>query len=233
MIHGFDWAIISFLNQFMGRWPHFDTAAMFFSENDLLRGGIQSALLWAAWFRTDNAAENDRARRIIVSTLAACVVGIVFVRVATLAVPFRLRPIADPFSGLHFPVATTAWVAWSAFPSDHAVLFFALATALWSISPVLGAISFLDSLIVVCLRIYLGIHFPTDVLGGAALGIAIAYGARWSVWQRVADFAMWWMRAQPASFYAVLFVATYELAVVFSDVIIFGRILFQNVSRLL
>jgi membrane-associated phospholipid phosphatase len=227
MIHAFDWSILSFLNQFVGRWPHVDNAAMFFSENDLVRGGIPSALLWAAWFIGDGE-KRDRARKAIICTLVACVLGIVIARVATLAVPFRIRPIADPSSGLHFPAARTSWVAWSAFPSDHAILFVALAICLWTISRVLGAVAFGHTAIVLGLRVYLGIHYPTDVLGGAVLGVAIAYGARWPAWQQVATLPMGWLRAHPPSFYAMLFLVTYELTVVFSDVIVFARILLQS-----
>jgi hypothetical protein len=57
---------------------------------------------------------------------------------------------------------------WSSFPSDHACLFFALATGLCLISPVIGGLALLHASLIVSLpRIYLGLHYPTDVLAGA------------------------------------------------------------------
>lgn len=59
-----------------------------------------------------------------------------------------------------------------AFPSNHAVNMFALATALgyhyrrwvWALGGLAAAVAYS--------RVYLGVHYPGDVLGGAILGVA-------------------------------------------------------------
>jgi undecaprenyl-diphosphatase len=62
----------------------------------------------------------------------------------------------------------------SAFPSDHATAAFAIAGALslryrrWSV-PLLGAAALLAFS-----RVLLGVHYPSDVIAGAALGLAAA-----------------------------------------------------------
>jgi undecaprenyl-diphosphatase len=65
------------------------------------------------------------------------------------------------------------------FPSSHAVNVFAaaffLAQPFKKISPILFAIAGL----VAYSRIYIGVHYPLDVLGGAAIGITIAWPMRW------------------------------------------------------
>lgn len=62
----------------------------------------------------------------------------------------------------------------TSFPSDHATLAFAVTIALASASRRLGSWLALFSVIVLFSRIYVGVHYPSDVIGGAALGALVA-----------------------------------------------------------
>jgi undecaprenyl-diphosphatase len=63
---------------------------------------------------------------------------------------------------------------WSSFPSDHAVLLFTLITGVFLISKRLGVFVLLYSVIIALIpRIYLGLHYPTDIIAGAILGVSI------------------------------------------------------------
>jgi undecaprenyl-diphosphatase len=63
---------------------------------------------------------------------------------------------------------------WS-FPSDHATATFAIATAFLLHAPRRRGAAFLAAALLVCLsRIYVGTHYFTDILGGAATGIVAA-----------------------------------------------------------
>jgi decaprenylphosphoryl-5-phosphoribose phosphatase len=92
----------------------------------------------------------------------------------------RLPPLASAPSGLSFP-------------SAHATSSLAAATAMGRVSP--GTRPPLYALAgAICLtRPYLGMHYPSDVLGGAALGLVI--GASWpglrppAVEERLIDLA--------------------------------------------
>jgi undecaprenyl-diphosphatase len=58
------------------------------------------------------------------------------------------------------------------FPSAHATSAFAVATAMTRVDP-LGALAFGLALLLALGRPYLGMHYPSDVLAGAALGVAL------------------------------------------------------------
>jgi membrane-associated phospholipid phosphatase len=58
------------------------------------------------------------------------------------------------------------------FPSAHATSSFACATAMTRIAPEAAVLFALAAAIAVC-RPYLGMHYPSDVLGGVFLGIAL------------------------------------------------------------
>jgi undecaprenyl-diphosphatase len=61
-----------------------------------------------------------------------------------------------------------------AFPSGHTATAFACATVLAWASPRLRIPAFLLAAAIGCSRIYVGVHWPLDVLGGAVLGVLVA-----------------------------------------------------------
>ena len=58
------------------------------------------------------------------------------------------------------------------FPSAHATSSFAVATAMTRVEP-FGALAFVLALALALGRPYLGMHYPSDVLVGALLGVAL------------------------------------------------------------
>ncbi|HDR9283070.1 MULTISPECIES: undecaprenyl-diphosphatase [Burkholderiaceae] len=71
----------------------------------------------------------------------------------------------------------------ASFPSDHLTLWWAIAFSLWMQRGRLGAALTLLGIPVAWARIYLGVHFPLDMLGAAAVAGFSAWftlrGSRW------------------------------------------------------
>lgn len=60
------------------------------------------------------------------------------------------------------------------FPSDHAVMAGAVAAGLLLVYRRLGLLALLSALLMAFARVYVGAHWPDDVLAGLILGIAVA-----------------------------------------------------------
>lgn len=62
----------------------------------------------------------------------------------------------------------------ASFPSDHAVGGFALAVGVWLYDRTLGSVLLALAAPLAFARVYVGTHYPADVVAGAALGAAVA-----------------------------------------------------------
>ena len=67
------------------------------------------------------------------------------------------------------------------FPSGHAATSFAAATVLSFAFPRLAPILLVLAAAVGFSRVYVGVHYPLDIVGGAFLGVAIATALRYLV----------------------------------------------------
>lgn len=67
------------------------------------------------------------------------------------------------------------------FPSGHSTASFALATSLTLYWPAIAAISMSAAVLVALSRVYLGYHYPSDIMAGTLLGIISALGMGWII----------------------------------------------------
>ncbi len=93
----------------------------------------------------------------------------------------RLRPFL--VLQVHQLIAMPADEKYS-FPSGHATFFFALSAAIYLYNKKWGIWFFLVSTLMNISRIIAGVHYPSDILGGMVLGVAVAYGTSYIIDKR-------------------------------------------------
>jgi undecaprenyl-diphosphatase len=223
----FDSSIITFLNSFARHSWVFDSFVYMLSGNDLLKGGVIVTLIWWAWFRPGPNKTNDR--EYLVCGVLACLFAVLIARGLATMLPFRPRPMT--VAALHFQTPFGAndggLIDWSSFPSDHAAVFFALGTSIFFVWRAAGMAALIYVFLFIAMpRLYLGFHYPTDIFGGALIGIALAFTARVKVFRDwVGRLMTPWLEHSPGSFYACLFLLTYEIASLFQSLRLIGRFL--------
>ena len=86
----------------------------------------------------------------------------------------RARPFAEQNFVPLIPHADSA-----SFPSGHATFFFAIGTVLYMYNKKAGIVFLAGSALIVMARILAGLHWPSDIIAGAFIGIA----SGWLVWK--------------------------------------------------
>jgi undecaprenyl-diphosphatase len=186
----------------------------------LLKGAVPGGLFWWGWFRKDQ--RTPKSRELLLSGLFAGLLALVVARGLAETLPFRERPLQNPAVHFQLPYegVQTTLIGWSSFPSDHAAVFFALATTFCFISRTAGILALCHAFFIVCLpRIYLGYHYPTDILAGAIVGIGAAYlSQRLALRTAAPRRSLEWIDRQPSISYALLFLVTFQIAISFDSV---------------
>jgi undecaprenyl-diphosphatase len=224
MTGDFDHSIIAFVRHLIGKAWLVDYAALSISDNHLLKGGVFFAVLWGFWFRASDT--QAKTRTILIANLFASQFTIILNQVLKMAAPMRLRPYFASLPGVYFPF-DIGIKSVSSFPSDHATLFFTLATGFWFVSRYIGIAAWFYATLVICLpRLILGMHYPSDLLAGAFIGGASAYLLNVSrIRETIARPVLHWMEKHPALFYAAFFLFSYQIATLFDDLRALGNAL--------
>jgi undecaprenyl-diphosphatase len=190
------------------------------SEFYFTKGVVPLAILCAIWFQPGEA--QHWRRETVIATLCAGLAAFLLGRLLALALPFRVRPLYDSTVHLAFPLAGETppiMRFWSSFPSDHAALWMAIAVGIFLVCRWIGVLAILHCVTFVCLpRIYLGLHYPTDVIAGAVIGAFCAWlFTRAPIRGRFAPFFLRFMEYRPAVGYMLAFLFFFELATMFDE----------------
>ena len=190
-------------------------------QTDFLTGALMVALVCYCWF--SDAAAESRTRLLL--GFGAVLVSGVASRLLQISLPMRLRPMHawdsgfNPLPGIDPALANH----WGSFPSDHAALFFALAAVVWGQSRRLGLLATCSALFGVLPRVYLGLHYLSDVVAGAALGTGLVFMFGRFGPRRLARRAVAWGQQWPGLAYGAAFLVSFEVATLFEDVRQVGR----------
>jgi membrane-associated phospholipid phosphatase len=140
---------------------------------------------WMKWplFAAVGALGDARRRRALPAAAVCAVLAAAFAEAAAFGLKLltdRARPpLADPAIQALVTLPESA-----SFPSGHAATAFAAATAVALLHPRLRAPLLALAAVVALSRVYLGVHFWSDVLVGSALGVAVGLASALGV-QRV------------------------------------------------
>ncbi len=210
-----DYPVMHRLDRFARVVPALDRALLWTTTYYMLTGVVLMACVWYCWFdRPDTATR----ARLLAGTVAAFGAGLGG-RALQLLLPTHLRPMHDPALGMTLPdgVDPAALNHWSSFPSDHAAVQFGLATVVLLASPALGRAMLVWVALLNAARVYLGVHFPTDITGGAALGVLAVLLAGTAPAATAARAALRWERRAPGRFYLLAFFLSYQIATLFDE----------------
>ncbi|MGM9988158.1 MAG: phosphatase PAP2 family protein [Bacillaceae bacterium] len=152
-----DYKLFKSINQLVGRYPFLDTIMIAISQKMRY---LFILIFIVMWFR------NHLHRKI---TILAIFSGGITLLLEFIIKQFYFKP--RPFVNHHAQVLPPSPSQESpSFPSKHTTLAFATATAVIIHKWVLGSIMYILAILTGFSRIWMGQHYPSDIVGSAMLG---------------------------------------------------------------
>ncbi len=156
-----DLILFNIINGFAGKWHWLDLAGIFFAKYFEYFLLIALIIFLVKDFK-------KYWRMVVEAIVAAVFVRFVLAEIIR-RVYFRPRPFV--FNDVHLLISYSPKEA--SFPSGHASFYFALSTIIYSYDKKAGTLFYIASSLIVLGRVFVGIHWPSDILAGAILGVVM------------------------------------------------------------
>jgi len=159
-----DLYIFNLINGLAGKWAWLDYVEMFFAQ-------YFEWFLWIALiiFLLINIKKSWKV--FFEAFLAA---GISKFILAEIIRWMWFRP--RPFVALNFIPLINQSADEASFPSGHASFYFAMSTIVYLYNKKAGIGFYIASCLIVLARVFVGVHWPSDILAGVLLGILVGWG---------------------------------------------------------
>lgn len=159
-----DTQLFYFFNNLAGQSPFFDAVVVFFAF-------YLAYILIALFLALLLISQYSRREKLQIFFITAVSTIIARFGITEIIRFFYHRP--RPFLDLpvHQLLTESSW----SFPSGHATFFFALATVVYLYNKKWGTVFFIATLFMTVSRVVAGVHYPSDIIGGALIGVAIAH----------------------------------------------------------
>lgn len=157
-----DFYLFQQINQFAGRWNCLDSLGIFFAKYF-----EYVLILCLILFLVLNFKK--RWKTVIVAFVSAVLARFVIVEFIRWLWQ-RPRPFIANNVNLLLDYPNKA-----SFPSGHAAFYFALSTIVYFYNKKIGILFYLGSFLICLARVFVGIHWPTDILAGAIIGILFGW----------------------------------------------------------
>lgn len=166
-----DYQLFKLLNQFAGQYSTLDQVVLLFSKYGPILFGL--ILIWLWFSNSQNQHEN---RKIVIYAVAIAFLTLGIDKMIEM-IYFRPRPFVNHSVILLLEKSNLD----PSFPSNHAAGAFALAFALLLKRKKIGAVLLVMACLMALSRIFIGVHYPLDVLAGACIGLGVTYIVMWLI----------------------------------------------------
>jgi 4-amino-4-deoxy-L-arabinose transferase-like glycosyltransferase/membrane-associated phospholipid phosphatase len=167
------------LDSIAGKAPQATLATFIFKIFNFLGNGSFLFALCAAVWLIGIALKKDRLRLAFLDAFFSAAASGIFVQILKTAIE-RPRPSLIGAKGLTLKLLENPSLLdftgkFNSMPSGHTTISFAVAYALGRHSPRFKPLLYLTAVLVGVARVYLGSHYPSDVVAGALLGLFIGW----------------------------------------------------------
>ena len=157
-----DLYLFNLINGFAGRWPWLDYLGIFLAK-------YFEYVLWLCLLLFLVLGLKKYWKMAASAVFSAIISRFVLAEIIRL-IWFRPRP----FALFNFIPLIQQSPAEASFPSGHASFYFAFSTIVYLYNKNVGILFYIASFLIALSRVFAGVHWPSDILSGAILGILTA-----------------------------------------------------------